>query len=349
MLASAHEKQNSFHRKLEVFINGSQFSKRDRLSACINSGIPIKHHAGDVLKAYHVLLADNVPVSKDLQEERVLLRPFKDNVPEVINIQKKLMLIDDYISFACVHGSLGTGETNAYSDFDALVVLNHSCFKDAKVLSKVASILSSCQHEMCQFDPLQHHGWFVLTEYDLQHYCDSYFPSILFKYAKNFLSDKEEVIFLKKRNSTVESRAAFRSLKQGIITQVNNPPSDLYQMKSFLSKIMLVPAMYLQAVTNEGIYKKESFVQIREHFNDDELLSLDITSNLRLKWEKVTNPFIRWVLSHSVSCRKLMTRTVKVKVSNHLLDAVNESYIQNLEELLVKMDANLAEIERMRT
>jgi len=47
--------------------------------------------------------------------------------------------INKFISGAFLHGSLGTNELVNYSDFDALIILNHSTFHSKQSLVKVAT------------------------------------------------------------------------------------------------------------------------------------------------------------------------------------------------------------------
>ena len=51
-----------------------------------------------------------------------------------------------------------------YSDFDALVIIADATFESANTLAKLCQELNQLSQHFYQYDPLQHHGWFVLTE-----------------------------------------------------------------------------------------------------------------------------------------------------------------------------------------
>ena len=86
---------------------------------------------------------------------------------------------------AYIHGSLGTYEEEAYSDFDALVIVRDEVFNSQKRLSYVCKKLRNALGIMYEYDPLQHHGWFALIESELQCYDKQYFPVVLFQYSKS--------------------------------------------------------------------------------------------------------------------------------------------------------------------
>jgi len=139
----------------------------------------------------------------------VHIEPYQGDVAEVWKVSEELLSIEENVFLACVHGSLGTYDNISYSDFDALVILRDSAFENVSTLIEVAEVLTKCQKHMRHFDPLQHHGWFVLTEYDLINYCEAYFPIALFNYAKSISSRKRIKLALKTRNSTFELEQAF--------------------------------------------------------------------------------------------------------------------------------------------
>ena len=57
-----------------------------------------------------------------------------------------------------IHGSLGTDEDIAYSDFDALVIIRQIAFRDPRLLADICQKLTDLQRIMFLQDPLQHHG-----------------------------------------------------------------------------------------------------------------------------------------------------------------------------------------------
>ena len=89
-----------------------------------------------------------------------------------------------------VHGSVATNELVQFSDFDGLIILNEG-YKNSKALR---NFIKNSMKEIYKFDPLQHHGWFIITKNQLQQYPQTYFPHELYKKAKVIYPNKD--IFL---------------------------------------------------------------------------------------------------------------------------------------------------------
>jgi len=187
---------------------------------------------------------------------------------------------------AYVHGSLGICEEIAYSDFDALTILKDEVFESSKRLARAAKKLNHARTIMLNFDPLQHHGWFVLTELDLKCYCNAYFPIELFGHAKSLFNDKGLELKISLRESNSEIEKAFEKMANAIIRKIENRryPTNLYHLKGLLSEFMLLPALYIQARDRRGIYKKESFNLARVDFDSEEWAIMDEVSEIRTNW-----------------------------------------------------------------
>jgi len=151
-------------------------------------------------------------------------------------------------------GSLGTNEEISYSDFDALAIIKDSVFDDAGRLVQVALKLSAAQSIMFAYDPLQHHGWFVLLEAQLKSYPGWYFPAELFDHMKSLFMDKGLELTIHLNESRKEEKGIFISFCDSILRKLKEHPypQNLYELKSLLSGIMLLPALYIQAQRRNG-------------------------------------------------------------------------------------------------
>jgi len=208
-------------------------------------------------------------------------------------------LKDDLIG-AYVHGSLGTYEEIAYSDFDALVILKGEVFESPERLAGVARKLSRARMIMLDFDPLQHHGWFVLTELDLRYYCSAYFPVELFEHAKSLFDDKGLDLEIALRKSGSEVGEVFEKIAASITRKIENRqcPRNAYQSKGLLSQFMLLPALYLQAKDGRGVYKKDSFDVARADFGSSDWAIMDEVSQIRTSWNCEMPAFKKRLMSH---------------------------------------------------
>ena len=83
-----------------------------------------------------------------------------------------------------------------------------------------ADDVNRARRRMYEFDPLQHHGWFVLCESDLRYYCTTYFPPILFDYAKALFPRRGVGFEITVRPSDGEKFAAFFDLARQVIIPI---------------------------------------------------------------------------------------------------------------------------------
>lgn len=185
---------------------------------------------------------------------------------------------------AFVHGSLATDEELNYSDFDALLIFKDSIFLDKKRLASVVRRVLRARKILFDYDPLQHHGFFVLTESDLKLYPESVFPLVLFDFAKSLLYERRQLHVTRTDHANRIKNpiyAILRSIERRL--QPGNRPHRLYELKILLSHVMLLPCLILQ-VEGCPVFKRESFERIKERFAPNEWKSIVIASEVRAIW-----------------------------------------------------------------
>ena len=93
-----------------------------------------------------------------------------------------------------MHGSVSTHDyVPGYSDLDTLVVVRRAVLRDPVWLADFKRRLARSTRYLFFLDPLQHHGHFVLTEYNLEAYDEALFPLVLFGHSTE-LSDFRAVL-----------------------------------------------------------------------------------------------------------------------------------------------------------
>ena len=74
--------------------------------------------------------------------------------------------IDRFIDIFLIHGSYSTLDYEPnISDLDTLILLKEDVFKDCKKLIELQTILYNALDFFYNIDILQHHGFFILTNY----------------------------------------------------------------------------------------------------------------------------------------------------------------------------------------
>lgn len=155
-----------------------------------------------------------------------------------------------------VHGSYATaGDEVAYSDFDGLIIVSKAMNK--RPLADVAIRLHQLRKFMHLIDPFQHHGWFVLSEYDLDNYPEwfsSYSSIVSFK-----IIDRSAKLEIKVQvTPDVDFRKSFLRLCDSLKRKLSAGKTDwnLYQLKASSSEFMMLPSSYVQARDDKGIFQK---------------------------------------------------------------------------------------------
>ena len=236
---------------------------------------------------------------------------------------------------AYVHGSLGTYEEIPYSDFDALAILKDEVFGCPEKLVRTAKKLNYARTIMLDFDPLQHHGWLILTELDLKFYCNAYFPVELFNYAKSLLYDKGLELEIYLRDSNYEIYKAFEEMTDAIIRKIKNRqyPNNMYQLKSLLSGFMLLPALYVQTRDGRGIYKKESFDLARVDFDSLDWAIMDKVSEIRADWNYEVSALKKRMMCHTHVLSRYFAKRFAPKIPERIGSVLTAEFYSRMGKL----------------
>lgn len=222
------------------------------------------------------------------KSDRELIDPIKD----LKNFAEKNLI--EYTSGFYLHGSFSTLDyIKGWSDVDTLLIVKKNAINEPDKLFQLRNFLYKSRKFFYKIDPLQHHGHMIITQYDLEHYCQTYFPVEIFKYSKSFL-EKEEVNKIKARDCKIENLNKFywfvnyfRRLYLKRDYRMNS-----HHMKFFLHCITLFPTLYLGA---RGIhaYKKYSFEIAKRDFQKDLWKPILTVEKIRQNWKPLkASPFI---------------------------------------------------------
>lgn len=224
---------------------------------------------------------DVIDFSKYKKSDSQLIKPI---IELKIFAEKNLK---PYVSGFYLHGSFSTLDyVKGWSDVDTLLIIKKDTINNPKKILRLRNLMYKSRKFFHQVDPLQHHGYMIITEYDLNYYCQTFFPVEIFKYSKSFFKN-DATIKIKTRKCEVESINTlfffvnyFRNIRQ---KKCLNP----YDLKFLLHVITLFPTLYLQA-KEKHMYKKFSFGIAKKDFEKDLWEIMNIVTAIRKNW-KVPN------------------------------------------------------------
>lgn len=283
-------------------------------------------------------------IERDTNALQVQLPPCKTSNVHVSHMVEFIRqhLKEDLVS-AILHGSLGTDEIVSYSDFDSLVILKDEVLDDNQRLLRVAQKLFQARRIMYQLDPLQHHGWFVLPEQALNAWPEDYLPLAVLKNASQMNMPETQTLQIKPVLRPGRSAEQFHNLaiavRQNLTTGIYS--TNLYQFKSMLSKVLLLPAMYVQARDNRGIFKRESFDLAKGDFSPADWAVMELASNIRLDWPLVKPAFPEFLSLRPGWIGNLWRRKKSCAIPDNLTGLFGDSQGKAVLFLIDKMQSAL--------
>lgn len=227
------------------------------------------------------------------------------------------------------HGSVATNELIPYSDFDGLLIVKDDFVNSAKL----ESFKKESMKIILKFDPLQHHGWFQIKESDLQNYPENYLPVTTLNHAKLIFPKLESIILNLSINDNIDYKSnLIKMLNQFEKREAEHwRPKNMFQLKSILSQIMLVPCLYYSVKNNEGIFKRESFDAVRNNFTQDEWFVIEVASKIREEWNPQLNSVQRKILEiPNRLIRKAVVKFMPISIPDKHLDLLNEDFYSSL-------------------
>jgi hypothetical protein len=248
-----------------------------------------------------------------------------------------------------VHGSFGSRDPiPGYSDLDCLFLINRqTCTSSARLLEAQAT-LTRIQSFLSLTDPLQHHGFFFISEVDLRFYPEAFFPLELLRWASpNLLGELPHPIAL--RNDKPERRSFFDSGMKTILSYpLETIRSSAYHTKAFLQTAVLMPALYLQVRDARYHYKRDTFSVARPTFSSFEWLCIDEASRIRNSW-RYESLLPRWFRLHvglGIHGKALaaVDRLESRLRPNSLFASLDGKFVDSALSLVKKMDSNLKEL-----
>lgn len=241
-----------------------------------------------LLNAYHLY-------SKGKQRQSIRFKKFiipkgKKYKP-ISQLAKSFRNKSEYFVDVIIHGSVADNTVvKNWSDVDILAVVKEKVFENVDRFLTLRNFLISIEDELYKFDPFQHHGIQFISEADLKFYPESFLPLVVLRYSQSLIKTGNLDFYI--RNSAAEKEKYFYSLaklfqeavkkgflfhhpRNGIFLKNNfaNKNNNFYQLKYFISLILLLPSLFIGLV-DEPIYKKNSFESIKNYFNNKEDLEL---------------------------------------------------------------------------
>ncbi len=328
--------RQGFRRNLYKYVNGEFLSWRDTLVSMITPFTPFLLHARRICHQYKETF---YTLPDEISSNHVKIGVYQGKNSHVLQMMEFLCGLKDDLFGAYIHGSLGTYEEIPFSDFDALVIIKDEVFKIPDRLAQVAFKINSAQAIMFDFDPLQHHGWFVLTEAELKSYPEYYFPIELFHHAKSLFPDQGLDLRICAKDPSESIRQAFDNLIYSVIKLItrNKSHKNMYWLKILLSQLMLLPSLYVEIRDQKGIYKKFSFEAAQLDFDVEDWSIMEEVSLIRKKWFFEISPRWRRLMTKPTKISRYLARTYSPAVPKEIKKKLTDDFYRRISHFIALM------------
>lgn len=233
-----------------------------------------------------------------------------------------------------IHGSYSDGTYTEESDIDDFILIKSEAFESFNSFLETKKILSKLNLEYQKIDPLQHHGHWIFTEYDLYEYDTSIMPISIFRDDNIFSVGKDcklNIHTSKVNKNNIEK--VYTNLKEEIIDGVNKMYKNklnLYFLKNTISSITLLLPLAFQIRGND-LNKKEAIKESLKILDRNSVKVLDWSSEIRKNWRKL--PSFK-IVNYLKFLPNLFNRNISARLVSKILPNIGYKKIVNLEKKL---------------
>ncbi len=274
------------------------------------------------------------------------INPYTGHSEVVFSLARELrQALGECLAGAYVFGSVGSGEEVNYSDLDCLLIFRNGVFQNRETLSAVCSKVFSASRFLTAYDALQHHAFFILSETDLQYYPEVYLPLATFDDVRSIVPLDRHELSITTRKPGKEVDEAFYKMASVLSAKIPriNYRINYYRLKLLLSQVMLMPALYLNAL-GMFVSKRDSFSIASSRFPADVWMPIQTASAIRRNWP--FHPSVACRLLQRISANSFLVTMFQAKIGQrpprNVVGKILGSWQMDLLELLELMKRDLA-------
>lgn len=174
-----------------------------------------------------------------------------------------------------LHGSVADKSFTDFSDVDDLVVLHEAAWRDAATLTVMATRLAALARAYQCMDPFQHHGHWLITDFDLALYDQSRMPLVALKDAVSMVG-RRSLLFRAGADASGFVRnalATVASMQRRLEAATGRGSIRAFDLKGLAGEVAILPAYLFQA-RGLLISKPEAIARAGGLYSDEALEAL---------------------------------------------------------------------------
>jgi predicted nucleotidyltransferase len=309
-----------YYKKEEIAYILSQFYLK---SIYISSNFSLKQK----------IIIENIKQYDEWLREALKRIDYKQKLHYIYKIRKKIMKIKPYVVDVLIHGSIATLDYSPWSDYDLIIIIKDKSITSINTLIKIRRNIVKINKLLYLNDPLQHHGFFIISESDLFNYDENYLPIDTIRNGVSMFGVDKIIIFKINSNKKYWQNKLLKLIYE--LKSIDVSSLNIFTWKLFCHNMLLIPSLFLET---QGIYvyKKHSFELISKYFDKDDLEIIDYLSNIRNKF--FFRPWWRVLLLLFGTFWPLVGILSRVKISNYNTREINNMKNKFLEKIIYKIN-----------
>lgn len=200
-----------------------------------------------------------------------------------------------------LHGSLATDDWTGYRDADLLLLAPAAACASEPALAALRRACLPLLRALHRFDPLQHHGLFVMNDAELAAWPEHVLPLATLQRSLDLGGDGMRLSVCPHHDAAA-ARAEFAWIVDYLAAA--RPPRDAYAWKAYASVLMLLPAVWLGAC-GAPAWKGDSFARVARLVPDPLWEPQRWAARLRDAWCDPTPAWVRGALAVAPSPRSV--------------------------------------------
>ena len=171
-------------------------------------------------------------------------------------------------------------------------------------------------------------------------YPENYLPIAVLENAKIIFPLSEEIDI----EIEIKHKPDYKIALINMINQLENKlikkwrPKNMFQLKSVLSQIMLLPCLFYSSQYEKGIFKRESFEAVISTFTKQEWSVIETATLIRNQWDPQLNFIQKKALNvPNRLFRKAVVKFMPISIPKRHLDLVGDNFYDGLDLLIQKI------------
>lgn len=192
-----------------------------------------------------------------------------------------------------LHGSMALRDYTRFSDIDDFVVVSTESWSTFERFTQNMSILHSIAKSFYRHDPLQHHGHWIFTDFDLNCFNPGQMSPDVLEYSLRMAGETNiEISTISNEKVYCEPLWSIVQTIRHTLARIEGGGINMYYLKKLVSSISLMPALLAQ-IHGERLDKQTAIKNSHRILPENTIIGLRWATKIRRNWDQL--PRFNWL------------------------------------------------------